>query len=190
MPFWSIISYALDFNVHVNRLTLCLTLTAMDDETTWQIVGDATSNSLSDNAWQIFGHAKRPKRGRIFDVFRAKWKTELETRLIRELMITPIAVHVILGSAKMRDIENVIATLLQHAGVAETLGYDSIDAAISGLYNSIQEYAETPIDDWTKLLVSRLRVPDVPDRQTAAKLLAGSAKYVIMTRRVLAEHSA
>ena len=161
----------------------------MDDDTTWQIVGHATSNALSDNVWQMFGYAKRPKHGRIFNVFRARWKTELETRLIHELMITPIAVHVILGSATMRDIEHVIASLLAHGGIAETLGYESTDAAISGLYKSIEEYSSTPIDDWTKLLVDRLHMADVPDRPTAAKLLAGSAKYAIMTRGVLAEHS-
>jgi hypothetical protein len=161
----------------------------MDDDTTWQILGHATSNALSDNVWQLFGYAKRPKHGRIFNAFRARWKTELETRLIHELMITPIAVHVILGSATMRDIEQVIASLLSHDGILDTLGYDSTDAAIAGLYNSIEEYANTPIDDWTKLLLSRLHVPDVPDRPTVAKLLAGSANYAILTRRVLAEHS-
>ncbi len=161
----------------------------MDDDTTWQIVGHATSNALSDNVWRVFGYAKRPKHGRIFNVFRARWKTELETRLIHELMVTPIAMHVILGSATMRDIEHVIASLLAHAGIAETLGYESTDAAISGLYKSIKQYSTTSIDDWTKLLVIRLRVPDVPDRQTAAKLLVGSAKYIGMTRGILAEHS-
>ena len=161
----------------------------MDDETTWQIVANATSNALNDNVWQIFGYAKRPKHGQIFNLFRAKWKSEVESRLIHELMITPIAVQVMLGSATMRDIEQVISTLLAHAGIAETLGYESTDAAINGLYNSIEEYSQTPIDDWTKILVTRLRVPDIPDRGTAAKLLAGSAKYVIMTEGFLIEHS-
>ncbi|MDA7858599.1 hypothetical protein N9B12_00820 [bacterium] len=161
----------------------------MDDDTTWQIVGYATSHALSDKVWQIFGYAKRPKHGRIFNVFRARWKTELETRLIHELMITPIAVQVILGSATMRDIEHVIAARLGHGGVAETLSYESTDASIRGLYKLIEEYSKTPIDDWTKLLVTRLHVPGIPDRQTAANLLAGSAKYAIMMRGVLVEHS-
>lgn len=136
--------------------------------------------------WRIFGFEKRPKYGSLVNWFRRTWKVQLEDRLARELHITPVAIHVVADSISVRDIEEIVAGFVVH-DLVDALGYESRDVAVSDLYLSIRDYAETPIVGWSRHLLVRLDVANIPDRSVKAQIIIGSVKYAVLAGRIMNE---
>jgi hypothetical protein len=161
----------------------------MDDGTALGIIGQSLSIAMSDDIWRSFGYTKLPKYGSIINKFRPKWKTELEKGLLRELLFSQIALHLILESASTLDLDYVLKKFLIHDTIAEGLGYKSIESAYENMIPSISKYTDTSVDEWSSLILSQLEIEAIPDRIVAAKLLGGATRYRLATSRILANFS-
>jgi hypothetical protein len=132
---------------------------------------------VSDEAWEDIGFGKRPRYGILFRMFRPKWKVKLERTVLKEMLASVTAAHLIAGSIRPDDIPRIIVAYIAAPEVLAGLGYSSPSESADYLWDRIGQYRRTPIRDWAGLLVKHVAPTSIPDRQLSAALLGGCVKF-------------
>ena len=136
---------------------------------------------LRDEPWQDLGFGRRPRCGAFFQRFRPKWRVDLEKAALKEMVILLTTAHLAAQVIAEQDIDGVIAFYVDGTERAHeswrTLGYTSRSEAQLHLRNSIAAYSAAGPGRWSKLLLSRLGVPDIPQPKLAAHLIVGAVRF-------------
>lgn len=138
-----------------------------------QALGSCVSLVFSDHAWRFWGFPKRPKHGAFWDKFRPKWLVEFEQKLTAEIITTNAAAYVVGGVLDEDCVDELARFLTTEPRVGDFIGYSSS----SQLREDILEYAEASVDDWPTILMERLSIDKIEDKNLAASVLVGCAQY-------------
>jgi hypothetical protein len=149
------------------------------------VVATCLSMLLSNEAWQDFGFAKCPRHGRFFERFRPAWKSDLEKKLIQEMLSAFTVVHALADRIAYEDIPSVIAAYTERPDVVTALGYSTRDEFVQHLSERIAHYRRTPHDDWHTLIANRIDPNSIPDKTLSAGVLVGCVRFSINVRAMI-----
>lgn len=132
---------------------------------------------LKDEPWQDFGFRKRPRYGAWFQRFRAKWRVELEKRVLQEMLSALTAAYIVSGKLPKNFAERAANVYTANVGIAAALGFSSQDQGALQVKHAIDEYVSSPPEQWSQILYARIRPDTLPDKELGAKLFLGCAQF-------------
>lgn len=150
-----------------------------------KVVGACCHTVLMDEPWQDLGFPKRPKYGAFIQRFRPTWKVALEKKTLQEMLAVLTAAHILGGAVPDSDIPDVVEAYTATSDLIDALGYPSRDEARRQVRESIEKYIETPSDQWSAVLCSRIDPNSLPDRAAGARLLLGCAQFGLNMQRMV-----
>ena len=147
------------------------------EEAIVRVVATCCQTVLNDEPWQEFGFPRRPKYGALFKKLRPSWKIEIEDTVLKEMVIVLTAAHVVAGVVSLQDIALLVDMYTLAPELVRTFGYASRNEAVIHLGESIEQYAETFLDQWCSTLVTRIYSMSVPNKKFAARLVVGFVRF-------------
>ncbi|MBK9426198.1 MAG: hypothetical protein IPN63_01890 [Gammaproteobacteria bacterium] len=133
--------------------------------------------ALDDSTWQRLGYPKRPICGELFLRFRPRWKNELESRIMHELIVLFVAMHVAADVCQLEDADDITASeqgVLSLDGWYKNLDYVSETEAVSHLQQSVPKYLAATRDRWPQILVDQFDVTAIPDKKLKERITMGA----------------
>ena len=88
---------------------------------------------LSDEPWRDIGFSKRPRYGKFFQRFRARWKTDLEKRTLQEMLAAFTAAYVVAGRVSSDKVLSIVGAYTARADILTALGYSSREEGVRDL---------------------------------------------------------
>lgn len=135
--------------------------------------------AMADEPWQDLGFRKRPKYGSFIQKLRSTWKVDLEKKVLREILISFTAAHVVGGALSREELREVVSVYSSSSDAIRALGYSSEEQASQDLSESIAQYIATPLEGWNRLLFARLSPQAIPDKRLSGRVLVGCAQFGI-----------
>ena len=155
------------------------------DSAVTQTVATCFHTILKDEPWQDFGFPRRPRYGALLQRFRAKWRVELEKRVVQQMLCVLTAAYVVAGKVPKESISVAATAYTSNADVAKALGFSSQAEGASRLAEAIGEYVSSVPDQWSQILYAHIRPDLLPDKKLGAQLFLGCAQFGISARNMI-----
>ena len=115
------------------------------------------------------------------------WRKHLEERLSLELLVTSLAIDSKAAGATMLDVQRVLQWLVDIGPIWIATGYDGPEQWGPAVTKAVMQYRRTPIGDWSKTMLERLKPNVIPDHKFLVGVVAGCAHYQQILDRLSSE---
>ena len=111
-----------------------------------KVIGMALAFYYDDNVWKCFGFNKKPKRGRLFNIFVSNERLKKEKFIDRELVILffYLSSFMYKANSELKDqlkcADRLVSRLLNYEGIASAFGFDS--------YKNAEKYFQQHINNY------------------------------------------
>jgi hypothetical protein len=133
-------------------------------------------------SYAYFGYRRQPRLGGIFDLFRARWRRELDLRLYRQVAITQLATFVECKYATLNDVFTALQIMIPSSFVAECYGYSDMVEAQDQMFEGVEAYCSADVDTWPTTLFMNCGGPQLPDSTEKENIFVGAALFLTNTR--------
>lgn len=154
-------------------------------ESVRRVIGTCLQTILLDEPWQDFGFRKRPRYGAIIQKLRPSWRVALEKAVLTQMLSAITAAHIVAGVVGQEDMEEIITFYTATPELVRAFGYQSRVEARRHLEKSVEQYVETPVEQWSSVLASRIGLKAIPDSSTATRVLAGCVRFSMTVQRMI-----
>lgn len=142
-----------------------------------RVIATCLQTVLLDEPWQDFGFRKRPRYAAIIGKLRPSWRVALEKAVLTQMLSATTAAHIVAGVVGPEDIEEIITFYTATPELVHAMGYRTRDEARRHLAESVEQYAETPVEQWPSIFASRIGLSAIPDSSTGARVLVGCVRF-------------
>ncbi len=153
------------------------------------MVRSVLSTVFTDEPWRDLGFPRRPRAGRFFRRFQPDWRVALEDIAFQEIVAILTAAHIKAASEIPPDLTVLLNLLLDgpegEKELWQPFGYPSREEGSAKLGEALAAYSTSSAEDWPGLLVSRLGVQHVPNRNLAAALFVGAARLAHVSEHMV-----